>query len=224
MPPTPFWGFLGRTGESMTENKDEFDNMLKRAAELRGHLCLGLPLGIKMGQLGLKLLNLTPEEKHEYLVVFVENDKCPADGIQIATGCSAGSRKLKMLYYGKSAATFVDGRTGQGYRVVSKKDLNARAMELGVKDGLIKPSEKVEEFSKLERKILMNAFMKLPIEELLDYRAVKVTWDSPLVSSRMEPAKVCSKCGEEIMGGLGIVQGNETLCRACVRGPYYQNL
>ena len=72
---------------------------------------LGLPLGIKMAQMGLKLLNLTEEEKREYLVVFVENDKCPADAIQIATGCSAGSRKLKMLYYGKSAATFVDGRT-----------------------------------------------------------------------------------------------------------------
>jgi formylmethanofuran dehydrogenase subunit E len=32
-----------------------------------------------MAQLGLKLLNLTEEDKREYLVVFVENDKCPAD-------------------------------------------------------------------------------------------------------------------------------------------------
>lgn len=208
----------------MTENKEEFDSLIKRAAELRGHLCLGLPLGIKMGQMGLKLLNMTEQEKHEYLVVFVENDKCPADGIQIVTGCSAGSRKLKMLYYGKSAATFVDGRTGKGYRVVTKKDLNARAMELGVKDKLIQPGEKVEEFSKLERKILMNAFMKLSLEELLDFRAVKVTWDSPLISSRMESATNCSKCGEEIMGGLGVLEGDKILCRSCLNGPYFQKI
>jgi formylmethanofuran dehydrogenase subunit E len=208
----------------MMENKDEFDRLLQRAAELRGHLCLGLPLGLKMAQMGLKLLNLPEAEKREYLVVFVENDKCPADAIQIATGCSAGSRKLRMLYYGKSAATFVDGRTGKGYRVLVKKDLTARAIDLAVKDGLIQAGEKVEELSKLERKILMNAFMKLPPEELLDYQAVQVTWDSPLLSSRMEPRAYCSKCGEEIMGGLGVVQDGETLCRACLRGPYYRSL
>ncbi len=115
------------------ENKDEFDMLLQRAAELRGHLCIGLPLGLKMAQMGLKLLDMTEDEKSEYLVVFVENDKCPADAIQIATGCSAGSRKLRMLLYGKSAATFVDGTTGKGYRVVSKKDLMARALELELK-------------------------------------------------------------------------------------------
>lgn len=208
----------------MMENKEEFDRLLQRAAELRGHLCLGLPLGLKMAQMGLKLLNLTETEKKEYLVVFVENDKCPADAIQIATGCSAGSRKLRMLYYGKSAATFVDGRTGKGYRVTSKKDINERAMELAVKDGLIQAGEKVEELSKLERKILMNAFMKISPEELLDFQAVKVTWDSPLLSSRMEPRAYCSKCGEEIMGGLGVVQGDKIVCRSCLRGPYYQRL
>ena len=177
-----------------------------------------------MAQIGLKLLNLTEDEKREYLVVFVENDKCPADAIQIATGCSAGSRKLKMLYYGKSAATFVDGRTGKGYRVVSKKDLNKRALELAVKDNIIKAGDKVEAMSKLERQILMNAFMKMTTEDLLDFQAVKVTWDSPLISSRMEPTAYCSNCGEEIMSGMGVTQGDKTLCRSCLRGPYYQRI
>jgi formylmethanofuran dehydrogenase subunit E len=208
----------------MTENKEEFEKLLQRAAELRGHLCLGLPLGLKMAQMGLKLLNLPEEEKREYLVVFVENDKCPADAIQIATGCSAGSRKLRMLYYGKSAATLVDGTTGKGYPLVAKKDQTALALELAIKDKLIQPDEKVEPCSKLERKILMNAFTKMSAEELLDFQAVKVTWDSPLLSSRMEPRQVCAKCGEEIMGGLGVVQDDQVLCRSCLRGPYFQNI
>ena len=206
----------------MTVNIDDFEGLLQRATELRGHRCLGLPLGIKMAQMGLKLLNMTEDDKREYLVVFVENDKCPADGIQVATGCSAGSRKLKMLYYGKSAATFVDGRTGEGYRVVSKKDLNKRALELALKDNIVKAGDKVESMSKLERQILMNAFMKMTPEELLDFQAVKVTWDSPLTSSRMEPSTYCSKCGEEIMSGMGVPQGNKMVCRSCMKGPYYQ--
>ncbi len=206
----------------MTE--DKFDRLLQRVAELRGHLCAGLSLGLKMVQLGLKLLNMPEADREKNLVVFVENDKCPADAIQIATGCSAGSRKLKILYYGKSAATFVDGRTGKGYRVTEKKDLMARALDLAVKDNIIKADEKVEEFSKLERKIRMNAFMKLPPEELLDYYAVKVNWDSPLLPSKTEPHRYCSQCGEEIMSGLGVVQGDKILCRSCFKGPYYQKL
>jgi formylmethanofuran dehydrogenase subunit E len=208
----------------MVENKDEFERLLQKAAELRGHLCVGLPLGLKMAQMGLKLLNMTEAEKKENLVVFVENDKCPADAIQIAAGCSAGSRKLKMVYYGKSAATFVDGTTGKGYRVVEKKDLMSRALSLAVKDGIVQAGEKVDAFSKLDRKIMMNAFLKLTPEELFDFQAVKVTWDAPLLSSRMEPRRYCSKCGEEIMGGMSIAQGDQTVCRACFKGAYYQNI
>lgn len=210
------------THHSPTIDLADFDGLLQKASDLRGHRCLGLPLGIKMAQLGIKLLNLSDVDRREYLVVFVENDKCPADGIQVATGCSAGSRKFKMLYYGKSAATFVDGRTGRGYRVVSKKDLTSRALALAIKDNIIKVDEKVEVMSNLERQVLMNAFMKLKPEELLDAYAVEVSWDSPLVSSRMEPFVYCSKCGEEIMSGMGIKQSNGILCRSCLKDPYYR--
>ena len=206
------------------ENKDEFDTLLQRAAELRGHLCVGLPLGLKMARMGLKLLNMTEDEKSEKLVVFVENDKCPADAIQIATGCSAGSRRLRIMLYGKSAATFIDRTTGKGYRVLSKKDLMARALELGIKDKLVKPGEKVEELSKLERQILMNAFMKMAPEELLDFQEVKIPLTSPLLPSKMGPREYCAQCGEEIMDGKGIAHGKRTLCKPCVDGYYYERL
>lgn len=206
----------------MTENKTEFDKLLQRAAELRGHLCLGLPLGIKMAQMGLKLLNLTEEEKHENLVVFVENDKCPADAIQIATGCTAGSRKLKMMNYGKSAATFINGKNGRGYRVFSKKDYMNSVYELGVQDNLIKAGQKLEENSKLERQVLMYAFMKLPAETLLDFQEVKLILQEPLLPSRTELKKVCAECGEEVMGGKGIASGDKILCKACLNGSYYE--
>ncbi len=206
----------------MTENKTEFDTLLKKAAELRGHLCLGLPLGIKMSQMGLRLLDMTEDERREKLVVFMENDKCPADAIQIATGCTAGSRKLKMMYYGKSAATFVNCATGKAYRIISKKDLTPRAIKLATKVGLIKPGEKVDEFSKLERIVLMNAFMKLKPEDLFDFQEVKITWKSPLLPTKKEQRQFCAECGEEIMSGMGITCGNAILCKPCVEGPYFK--
>jgi formylmethanofuran dehydrogenase subunit E len=205
-------------------NLDDFEGLLQKASDLRGHRCLGLPLGIKMAQLGVKLLNLSEEDKQEYLMVFVENDKCPADGLQIATGCSAGSRKFKMLPYGKSAASFVDGRTGKGYRVVSKNDVNVRALALAVKDGIIAADEKVEVMSSLERHILMNAFMKLTPEELLDAQRIEIIWNDPLISSKSEPFVCCSKCGEEIMSGLGNRQDGKILCRPCLNGSYYKQV
>jgi Formylmethanofuran dehydrogenase subunit E len=202
---------------------NDFEGLLQKASDLRGHRCLGLPLGIKMAQMGIKLLNFSEEEKNEYLLVFVETDKCPADGIQVATGCSAGSRKLRMMYYGKSAATFVDCRTGKGYRVVEKKDLAARAVDQAIKDGIVKAGEVVERNSKRERSVLMNAFMKLTPEELFDSQSVKVDLE-PCLTSKHQPHNCCSECGEEIMGGMGVVVGDKVFCKSCLSGPYYQRL
>jgi formylmethanofuran dehydrogenase subunit E len=206
----------------MSENQD-FDKLLQKAADLRGHFCMGLPLGLKMAQLGLKLLNMNNKEQKEYLIVYVETDKCQADAIQVATGCSAGSRKLKMMYYGKSAATFVDSRTGIGYRVVEKKDLTARATAQAVKDGILSAGEKLDSRPKLERAVLMNAFVKLAPDELFDSQQVKVALE-PQLLVRHHARSFCSNCGEEIMSGMAVVQGDKILCRACLNGAYYQNV
>jgi len=71
--------------------------------------------------------------------------------------------------------------------------------------------EKVDEYPKLERKILMNAFMKLTPEELFGFQAVKVTWDSPLLSSRNEPRKYCSKMWRGNYGRNGHCAGRQSL-------------
>lgn len=206
--------------EASPEDK-EFEDLLQKATKLRGHVCLGLPLGVKMGRLGLKLMGMEDPANREGLVVFVENDKCPVDGIQVTTGCSAGSGRLKMLDYGKSAATFVDGRTGSGFRISTKKDFQEKALRLGIKDGIVKPDESVAPFSRLDRQVTMNAFMKMTQEELLEYHAVKVKWDKPLVPDRTAPRACCNECGDEIMDGKGVVMGTKILCGSCAGGSYY---
>jgi len=206
----------------MSQKNAEFDLLLGRAKELRGHLCIGLPLGVKMGIMGLRLLHMEEAKSRHNLVVFVENDKCPVDGIQVTTGCSAGSGKLKMLDYGTLGATFVDGNSGRGYRVKTRNDFMARAIELGIKDGIISAKDKVEESSELERQIMMNAYMKMAPDDLFEIQEVSVTWAKPLLPNRGARRAYCSKCGAEIMDGKGVVQGRNTLCWPCAHGSYYE--
>ena len=207
----------------MTGERDEFDRLLKKAAELRGHLCLGLSLGVRMGLMGLQLLRLEDHKSREHLVVFVENDRCLVDGIQVSTGCSAGSRRLKIFEYGKSAATFVDGRTGKGFRVSTKRSLAKDAADHTVKDTLARQGEVVNKSSKMGREMMMNAFLKMTPEELFGIQEVRVSLATTFLSAR-SPMVRCSVCGEEIKDGRGEIQGNVTLCKACAHGAYYESL
>ncbi len=208
----------------MAQNTQEFNLMLQKAADIRGHLCQGLTYGLKMAQLGLKLTGMADPEKRGSLVVYVENDKCQADAIQVATRCSAGSRRLRMLYLGKSAASFIDGATGLGVRVMEKKDVAKRAKALAVREGIVAAGERVEVDSKLERKILMNAFEKLPAEELFDYYQVKIVSDEPVLSPKHPPRAVCAECGEEVREAKAVTKDGKVLCRDCAEGSYYQKV
>jgi formylmethanofuran dehydrogenase subunit E len=202
-------------------SKEEIDLLVKEAAKLRGHLCLGLPLGVKMGMKGLRLLHMEDKANRDSLMVVVENNKCPADGIQVATGCTAGSRRLRVSDYGKSAAVFYNGESGVGYRITTKPDFLARAIKLAVDDGIITNGQKIEEFSQLERKIMMNAFTKMTEDELLDAQKVRVNGKAPRLPSLTEPKSNCSRCGEEIMDGKGVRANGVVVCDSCQYGSYY---
>ena len=213
---------VGRDVSGIAQSGAEFDRLLRKAAELRGHLCIGLPLGLKMASLGLRLLNMEDEKKRDYLVVFVENDRCAVDAIQVATGCSAGSRRLKVFEYGKSAASFVDGASRKGFRIVTKKDFMARAVELAVEDGIIAEDESVDEGSSLGRQVMMNAFLKMAPEQLFDVQEVTVESASTYLPGGGSVRGRCWSCGEEVMDGRGVVQQGKMMCRACAFGAYYR--
>ena len=208
----------------LKEEKEDIDRLVEEAAKLRGHLCLGLPLGVKMGMRGLRLLHMEDENERDSLMVIVENNKCPVDGIQVTTGCTAGSRRLKVYDYGKSAAVFYNGKTGIGYRVTTKPDFLARARKLAVSDGLIKEGQNIEELSQLEREIMMNAFTKMTGDELLDDQEVRVGGRIPLLPNLTLPRAICSHCGEEIMDGKGIKTNGTVVCDSCLYGSYYVTL
>ena len=177
-----------------------------------------------MGLQGVSLLAMDESERLEKLMVIVETNTCAADGIQVSTGCTAGGRRLRVFEYGKSAAVFYDGRTGLGYRVATKPSFQADAATLAVKDGLIGAGQAVEESSQLERKITMNAFLRMTKDELFDSRKVRVDPKGLLLQQRIQPRQNCARCGEPIMDGKGITSGGEVVCYPCFHGYYYTHI
>ncbi len=76
----------------------ELDVILGRAEEFHGHLGPFLVLGVRIGLIGLRELEVKGDEKLrvttmlKYSVPF----SCVVDGIQVATKCTIGNKKLRL--------------------------------------------------------------------------------------------------------------------------------
>ena len=88
---------------------EELDVLLKRAVEFHGHLGPFLVLGLRMGLAGLRELNAKRGEKKlrvtaklKYSIPF----SCAVDGLQIATKCTMGNKKLRIRNYSGIATKF----------------------------------------------------------------------------------------------------------------------
>jgi len=82
---------------------------LERSAARHSHLCPRQMLGVRIGLLATAMLGLpSGENPGKRLLVIVESVGCFSDGIEVATGCTFGHRRLLLEDHGKIATTFVD--------------------------------------------------------------------------------------------------------------------
>ncbi|MGB1288420.1 MAG: FmdE family protein, partial [Aggregatilineales bacterium] len=70
----------------------------------------------------------TLPQRDKRLITFVETDGCFADGVSVATGCWLGRRTMRLMDYGKVAATFVDTLTGDAVRIAPHPQSRTRAI------------------------------------------------------------------------------------------------
>jgi len=87
----------------------ELDVILKKAEDFHGHLGPFLVLGVRMGLIGLR--ELGAEENADKLRVTVMSKhsvpfSCVIDGIQVATKCTVGNKKLRVKNSSGIAARF----------------------------------------------------------------------------------------------------------------------
>ena len=95
----------------------DLQTLLEISASRHSHLCPRQVLGVRMGMFAGEILGLDLPQLKKRLLTILETDGCFADGVEVATGCTLGHRTLRVEDYGKTAAVFVDTKTGRAARL-----------------------------------------------------------------------------------------------------------
>lgn len=188
----------------------ELQTLLEASAVHHKHLCPRQVLGVRMGLLAGEVLGIEVPQTKKRLFTFVESDGCGMGGIATATGCFTRRRTLRVLDFGKLAATFVDRENGRSIRIYPHPQSRQRAV-----DAL--PEEKNRWQAQLK------AYQILLDEALFVVEPVRLTVSLEKIISKPGLCVLCEVCGEEISNGREVEQNGRVLCRACAGESYYQS-
>lgn len=194
----------------------EFQRLLDAAVAFHGHLCGGQIIGVKMAMAGLREIGITdPKGKNSKdLIIFVEIDRCATDAILSVTGCRPGRRSLKILDYGKMAATFVHLKTGKAVRVNTTTASRQKAESLSVE---LTPTYGA-------KKAFCEALLRIPEEELLQIQEVFVSLKPEDLPGQPVNVVTCDQCGESVLDMREVNLDGKTLCRPCAQQESYYQL
>lgn len=176
-----------------------FRDDVARAVAFHGHLCSGQCVGVRMAHMGMRLLGLDNETDRKKIMVFVECNRCPADAIMIATGCTVGKRTYYFMDMGKAAATFVNLEASKAVRVIRKKHIH--------------PADGAD---------MLDFYENLPEEGWLEAQEVTVNLKPGDLPGPPVSTVVCESCGEEVTDDRHVIKDGKTLCRTCAGEGYYQ--
>jgi len=186
------------------------EEYLLLAAQDHGHVCPGQVLGVRMAMLGLRKLGIDePVQQRKRLLTFVEIDRCATDAVSLVTGCRLGKRSLKLLDYGKLAATFVDLETHRAVRVAGRDD--ARAKARGMFPELADP-----------RQQQLEAYKIMDDADLFAVHWVKVKLKPEDLPGRPRSRVTCEQCGEGVNDGRERRVEGRVLCRSCAGESYFE--
>ncbi|UCG27727.1 MAG: SAM-dependent methyltransferase, partial [Bacteroidales bacterium] len=197
----------------------ELEKLLILAAQLHGHYCPGLALGVMAGTYGFNTIN-AESDGLEDLLVIVETNNCFSDGIQFVTGCSFGNNSLIFRDLGKMACSLVD-RSGSGLRMIMRP--GARDYMRSIYPEFTESYEKVirnrdhrtesaEEFKALGMK---KAFATLDLEfdRLFEAEPLKNTVIPEYAP--VHESTICSVCGESTMVTRSVMKEDKPFCLTC---------
>ena len=87
----------------------ELMSIIKKAADFHGHLGPFLVMGVRMGLIGVRQLGVKENDEKLLVTAMLRNSvpfSCVIDGIQVATKCTIGNRKLMLKSSSEIAARF----------------------------------------------------------------------------------------------------------------------
>jgi formylmethanofuran dehydrogenase subunit E len=189
--------------------KDNLDlhMCLEDAKAFHGDLCGGIILGTRMSLIGLRAIGINdPKGKdRKDIIVFAETDRCMTDAVLATTGCHPGKRTMKILDYGKMAATFVNIKTGRAIRVAAKN-----------RDG-----DKTLTREEIEQNPHTDTYAMMSDEDLFDVAEVSVHLKPEDLPGKPMQIVACSSCGERIMDMREVFRDGKILCKSCAAGKDY---
>lgn len=183
--------------------------LLEASARTHRHLCPRQVLGARIGLAGGRALGLELPRDDKRLLVIAECDGCFLSGLQVATGCYADRRTLRVEDYGKVAVTFVDVKTERAVRVRPHPESRARALAAAAS-------------AQSRWHAMRDAYQILSEEDLLEVAPVHLARPVAEIVSRPHVRVECADCGEEITNEREIRRGDVVVCRACAGEAYYR--
>ena len=184
------------------------DLILAESAKRHKHLCPRQVLGARMGLFAAELLGIELPRCDKRLLVISETDGCAVDGLIAATGCRVGSRTLRILDFGKVAATFTDTCTEETIRVASRREARALAVD------------HVPDARNIWEAMLLG-YQVMSASELFVVQHVELDMPLSQIIGRPGMKANCEVCKEEIMNGREVLNNEIVLCRACAGESYY---
>ncbi|HEX6383928.1 MAG TPA: FmdE family protein [Anaerolineae bacterium] len=191
--------------------------LLELSVTRHEQLCPRQVLGVRIGLYGLRALGLVDEaywprfrNLDKRLLTIVETDGCGADGIAVATDCHIGRRTLRVVDYGKVAATLVDIATNRAIRVAP----SPKARNLAP---VCAPDATSRWHAYLE------GYQVMADEQLLRLQVVQLRQPVTTIISRPNARVICEQCGEEIMNEREVVCNDRILCQSCAGDSYYES-
>lgn len=190
-------------------DSEKFTALLVEAAAFHGHLCAGQVIGVRMAMLGLDRLGLHDPRgaDRKKLIVYVEIDRCATDAIMAVTGCQVGKRSMKVLDYGKMAASFLNLETGRAFRISSLCDARDRAIA------------RYPDLSEFEAQ--KAAYREMADEDLFSIEEVSIVPPPEDLPGIPLGDCICDICGETILDKREVYINGRTLCRPCSAGETY---
>lgn len=96
-------------------------DLLLKAAQLHGHICPGLALGVMGATEIMRRIYDQGEDPNEYtLTMNMQN--CPIDGILFVTGCTPGTRRFISGEHPEAMAFYLKNKSGKGWKVTLLAD------------------------------------------------------------------------------------------------------
>jgi formylmethanofuran dehydrogenase subunit E len=202
--------------------------LLNKAAEIHGHYCTFLALGVKATYLAFKELDIMENPGMEELMVITECNNCFIDGIQALSGCTLGNNAMIYKDLGKTAATFWPRAKNKALRIVVKPydEIQSTCPEAQEMASLFdRRVKKREELSPEENKrfyelstLLSFQMLDRPIDEIF-----KTEWIEPekLEYAPIYDSMICSRCGESVMESHVRLREGKPYCLNCCSIEYF---